>query len=158
MRDGWLPWAGYRQGLARSGAPAAVPWLLLSLPGSKDRTAPKLGRSSMIPRRTDIENPQPADTFQMEALRSRQTYNYRIQEAICATGDRDTQRRRLLLPERNIPKGVTRLLKCKDDCTAIYASQSDGLRPSSWSRQARPGSHANLHAGRLPLRLSISSS
>ena len=43
-----------------------------------------------------------ADTFQMEALHSRRTYDYRIQEAICETGDRD------LFPELNIPRSTIR--------------------------------------------------
>ena len=34
----------------------------------------------------------------MEALHSRRTYDYRIQEAICESGDRD------LFPELNIPR------------------------------------------------------
>ena len=44
----------------------------------------------------------------MEALHSRRTYDYRIQEAICETGDRDTRRLRLLLPELNIPRSTIR--------------------------------------------------
>ena len=43
-----------------------------------------------------------ADTLQMEALRSRRTYDYRIQEAICESGDRD------LFPELNIPRSTIR--------------------------------------------------
>jgi hypothetical protein len=43
-----------------------------------------------------------ADTFQIEALRSRRTYEDRIQEAICETGDRD------LFPELNIPRSTLR--------------------------------------------------
>ena len=42
----------------------------------------------------------------MEALRSRRTYDYRIQEAICESGDRDT--RSLRLPELNIPRSTIR--------------------------------------------------
>ena len=38
----------------------------------------------------------------MEALYSRRTYDYRIQEAICETGDRD------LFPELNIPRSTIR--------------------------------------------------
>jgi hypothetical protein len=38
----------------------------------------------------------------MEALHSRRTYDYRIQEAICETGDRD------LFPELNIPRSTIR--------------------------------------------------
>ena len=38
----------------------------------------------------------------MEALHSRRTYDYRIQGAICATGDRD------LFPELNIPRSTIR--------------------------------------------------
>ena len=38
----------------------------------------------------------------MEALHSRRTYDYRIQEAICETGDRD------LFPELNIPNSTIR--------------------------------------------------
>jgi transposase InsO family protein len=38
----------------------------------------------------------------MEVLHSRQTYDYRIQEAICETGDRD------LFPELNIPRSTIR--------------------------------------------------
>jgi len=38
----------------------------------------------------------------MEALRSRRTYDYRIQEAICESGDRD------LFPELNIPRSTIR--------------------------------------------------
>jgi hypothetical protein len=44
----------------------------------------------------------------MEALRSRRTYDYRIQQAICESGDRDTRRLRLLLPELNIPRSTIR--------------------------------------------------
>jgi len=44
----------------------------------------------------------------MEALHSRRTYDYRIQEAICESGDRDTRRLRLLLPELNIPRSTIR--------------------------------------------------
>ena len=36
----------------------------------------------------------------MEALHSRRTYDYRIQEAICESGDRD------LFPELNIPRST----------------------------------------------------
>jgi hypothetical protein len=43
-----------------------------------------------------------ADTLQMDALRSRRTYDYRIQEAICESGDRD------LFPELNIPRSTIR--------------------------------------------------
>ena len=43
-----------------------------------------------------------ADTCPMEALHSRQTYDYRIQEAICKSGDRD------LFPELNIPRSTIR--------------------------------------------------
>jgi len=38
----------------------------------------------------------------MEALRHRRTYDYRIQEAVCETGDRD------LFPELNIPRSTIR--------------------------------------------------
>jgi len=38
----------------------------------------------------------------MEALHSRRTYDYRIQEAICESGDRD------LFPELNIPRSTLR--------------------------------------------------
>jgi hypothetical protein len=38
----------------------------------------------------------------MEALHSRRTYDFRIQEAICETGDRD------LFPELNIPRSTIR--------------------------------------------------
>jgi len=38
----------------------------------------------------------------MEALHSRRTYDYRIQEAICESGDRD------LFPELNIPRSTIR--------------------------------------------------
>jgi hypothetical protein len=38
----------------------------------------------------------------MEALHSRRTYDYRIQEAICETGDRD------LFPELEIPRSTIR--------------------------------------------------
>ncbi len=44
----------------------------------------------------------------MEALYSRRTYDYRIQEAICESGDRDTRRLRLLLPDLNIPRSTIR--------------------------------------------------
>jgi hypothetical protein len=44
----------------------------------------------------------------MEALHSRRTYDYRIQEAICESGDRDTRRLRLLLPELKIPRSTIR--------------------------------------------------
>jgi len=44
----------------------------------------------------------------MEALHSRRTYDYRIQEAICESGDRDTRRLRLLLPELDIPHSTIR--------------------------------------------------
>ncbi len=43
-----------------------------------------------------------ADTCPMEALRSRRTYDHRIQEAICESGDRD------LFPELNIPLSTIR--------------------------------------------------
>jgi hypothetical protein len=38
----------------------------------------------------------------MEAVHSRRTYDYRIQEAICESGDRD------LFPELNIPRSTIR--------------------------------------------------
>ena len=38
----------------------------------------------------------------MEALHSRRTYDYRIQEAICESGDRE------LFPELNIPRSTLR--------------------------------------------------
>ncbi len=38
----------------------------------------------------------------MEALQSRRTYDYRIQEAICESGDRE------LFPELNIPRSTIR--------------------------------------------------
>ena len=38
----------------------------------------------------------------MEALHSRHTYDYRIQEAICESEDRE------LFPERNIPRSIIR--------------------------------------------------
>jgi hypothetical protein len=38
----------------------------------------------------------------MEALHSRRTYDYRIQEAICESGDRE------LFPEPNIPRSTIR--------------------------------------------------
>jgi hypothetical protein len=38
----------------------------------------------------------------MEALHSRRTYDYRIQEAICESGDRE------LFPELNIPRSTIR--------------------------------------------------
>ena len=40
--------------------------------------------------------------MRMEALRSRRTYDHRIQEAICESGDRD------LFPELNIPRSTIR--------------------------------------------------
>ncbi|MAG30537.1 MAG: hypothetical protein CL908_06535 [Deltaproteobacteria bacterium] len=40
----------------------------------------------------------------MEAIDSRRTYDYRIQEAICETGDRD------LFPELNFPRSTIRSL------------------------------------------------
>jgi putative transposase len=43
-----------------------------------------------------------ADTFQMEALHSRRTYDYRIQEANCESGERD------LFPELKIPRSTIR--------------------------------------------------
>jgi hypothetical protein len=43
-----------------------------------------------------------ADTFQMEALHSRRTYDDRIQEAICESGDRE------LFPALNIPRSTIR--------------------------------------------------
>ncbi len=39
----------------------------------------------------------------MEALHSRRTYDYRIQEAICESGDRE------LFPEVNIPRSTIRI-------------------------------------------------
>jgi hypothetical protein len=44
----------------------------------------------------------------MQTPHSRRTYDYRIQEAICETGNRDTRRPRLLLPELNIPRSTIR--------------------------------------------------
>ncbi|MAG34389.1 MAG: hypothetical protein CL908_26230 [Deltaproteobacteria bacterium] len=43
-----------------------------------------------------------ADTFRMAVSHSRRTYDDRIQEAICETGDRD------LFPEPNIPRSTIR--------------------------------------------------
>ncbi len=43
-----------------------------------------------------------ADTFQMQTAHPRRTYDYRIQEAICETGDRE------LFPELNIPRSTIR--------------------------------------------------
>ena len=44
----------------------------------------------------------------MQSSHSRRTYDYRIQEAICESGDRDTRRLRLLLPELEIPPSTIR--------------------------------------------------
>ena len=43
-----------------------------------------------------------ANTFEMTALPSRRTYDYRIREAICTSGDRE------LFPELNIPRSTIR--------------------------------------------------
>lgn len=74
-----------------------------------------------------------ADTLQMEALHSRRTYDYRIQEAICESGDRD------LFPELNIPRstirswihrGTTDVVSCDsvDNERAELVAEIDKLR------------------------------
>ena len=80
-----------------------------------------------------------SDTFLMEVLHSRRTYGYRIQEAICETGDRD------LFPELNIPRstirswihrGVPDVISCDlaaDDHAELIA-QIERLRHRTWSR------------------------
>ena len=45
---------------------------------------------------------QSADAFQMQSSHSRRTYDHRIQEAICESGDRD------LFPELEIPRSTIR--------------------------------------------------
>ena len=44
----------------------------------------------------------------MQISHSRRSYDYRIQAAICETGDRSTRRLRLLLPELKIPRSTIR--------------------------------------------------
>jgi len=69
----------------------------------------------------------------MEALHSRRTYDYRIQEAICESGDRD------LFPELNIPRstirswihrGTTDVVSCDfvDDERAELVAEIERLR------------------------------
>jgi len=69
----------------------------------------------------------------MEALHSRRTYDDRIQEAICETGDRD------LFPELNIPRstirswihrGTTDVVSCDltDDDRGELVAEIEGLR------------------------------
>jgi len=69
----------------------------------------------------------------MEALHSRRTYDYRIQEAVCETGDRD------LFPELKIPRstirswihrGTTDVVSCDsvDDERAELVAEIDKLR------------------------------
>jgi hypothetical protein len=69
----------------------------------------------------------------MEALHSRRTYDYRIQEAICESGDRD------LFPELNIPhstirswihRGATEVVSCgfADDERAELIAEIEKLR------------------------------
>jgi hypothetical protein len=69
-----------------------------------------------------------ADTFQMEALHSRRTYDYRIQEAICESGDRDTRRLRLLLPELNIPRSTIRSLIHRGTIDVVSSDFAGGER------------------------------
>ncbi len=77
----------------------------------------------------------------METLHSRRTYDYRIQEAICETGDRD------LFPELNIPRstiqswiqrGTTDLVSCDltDDDRGELVAEIEGLRrrTAGWRR------------------------
>jgi hypothetical protein len=56
----------------------------------------------------------------MEALRSRRTYDHQIQEAICESGDRDTRRLRLLLPELNIPRSTIRSWLHRGTTDVVY--------------------------------------
>ncbi len=75
----------------------------------------------------------------MEAIHSRRTYDYRIQEAICETGDRD------LFPELSIPRSTIRswihrgmpdVISCDlaaDDHAELIA-QIERLRHRTWSR------------------------
>jgi hypothetical protein len=69
----------------------------------------------------------------MEALHSRRTYDYRSQETICETGDRD------LVPELNIPRstirswihrGTTNVISCDltDDDGGELVAEIEGLR------------------------------
>jgi len=69
----------------------------------------------------------------MEALHSRRTYDYRIQEAICESGDRD------LFPDLNIPRstirswihrGTTDVISCDlaDDHRGELVAETEKLR------------------------------
>jgi putative transposase len=74
-----------------------------------------------------------ADTFRMAALHSRRTYDFRIREAICESGDRE------LFPELNIPRSTIRSWIHRDmpdvvtadsafDCYAEMATEIERLR------------------------------
>jgi len=58
----------------------------------------------------------------MEALRSRPTYDYRIQEAVCETGDRD------LFPELEIPRSTIRSWIHRDTTDVVSCDSVDNER------------------------------
>jgi hypothetical protein len=59
----------------------------------------------------------------MECLRCRRTYDYRIQEAICESGDRD------LFPELNIPPSTIRSWIHRGSTEVVSCESAGGERP-----------------------------
>jgi hypothetical protein len=58
----------------------------------------------------------------MEALHPRRTYDYRIQEAICESGDRD------LFPELNIPRSTLRSWMHRGTTDVVFCDSVDNER------------------------------